>query len=133
MHTVKRNLDRPTLVDFNDWLKDKAEAHERMKTASGKTKKNENTQSSLKKPRRHSKCSPQQLRPLTKKTNPKAKSGKEPTCATCKEKHPLWRCSVFRKKTPTESAKLVADNNFASRASTIRSHSFRQSPAAAMY
>ena len=35
MHTVKRSLDRPTLIDFNDWLKHKAEAHERMKTASG--------------------------------------------------------------------------------------------------
>ena len=31
MHTVKRDLSRPTLIDFNDWLKDKAEAHERMK------------------------------------------------------------------------------------------------------
>ena len=27
MHTVKRTLDWPTLIDFNDWLKDKAEAH----------------------------------------------------------------------------------------------------------
>ena len=29
MNTVKRNLDRPTLIHFNDWLKEKAEAHER--------------------------------------------------------------------------------------------------------
>ena len=29
-HTVKRSLDRPTLIDFNDWLKDKAEAYERI-------------------------------------------------------------------------------------------------------
>ena len=43
MHTVKRNLDRPTLVDFNDWLKDKAEADERMKTASGTTKVDKKT------------------------------------------------------------------------------------------
>ena len=42
MHTVKRSLDRPTLIDFNDWLKDKAEADERMKTASGAVKGNEN-------------------------------------------------------------------------------------------
>ena len=34
MHTVKRNLDQPTLIDFNDWLKEKAEAHERVKPAS---------------------------------------------------------------------------------------------------
>ena len=24
VHTVKSNLDRPTLIDFNDWLKEKA-------------------------------------------------------------------------------------------------------------
>ena len=36
MHTVKRSLDQPTLNDFNEWLKDKAEAHKRIKTASGK-------------------------------------------------------------------------------------------------
>ena len=38
MHTVKRDLSRPTLIDFNDWLKDKAEAHERMKSATRKPK-----------------------------------------------------------------------------------------------
>ena len=47
MHTVKRNLDRPTLIDFNDWLKEKAEPHERMKTASIKTKVDKNTQASV--------------------------------------------------------------------------------------
>ena len=36
MHAVKRHLNRPTPIDFNDWLKDKAEAHERMKASLGK-------------------------------------------------------------------------------------------------
>ena len=49
MHTVKRNLDRPTLVDFNDWLKDMPEAHERMKTASSKAKSDKNSQPSVNK------------------------------------------------------------------------------------
>ena len=31
-----------------------------------------------------------------------------------KDKHPLWRCPVFRRKTPTERAKLVADNKLSS-------------------
>ena len=39
MHTVKRNWNRPNMIDFDDWLKDKAEAHERMK-ASSKIEKN---------------------------------------------------------------------------------------------
>ena len=38
---VKRKLDRPTLIHFNDWLKEKAEAHERMKAASGKPRSEE--------------------------------------------------------------------------------------------
>ena len=33
---------RQTLIDLNDWLKDKAEAHESMKTAKGKFKVDEN-------------------------------------------------------------------------------------------
>ena len=36
LHTVKRNLLRPTLLDFNTWLQEKAEAHERMRTISKK-------------------------------------------------------------------------------------------------
>ena len=34
MHTVKQTMDRPTLIGFNDWLRDKADALERMKFAS---------------------------------------------------------------------------------------------------
>ena len=49
MHTVKLNWDPPTPIDFNDWLKDKAEADERMKAASGKPKAEENTTESVKK------------------------------------------------------------------------------------
>ena len=37
MNTVKRSLDRPTLIDFNDWLEGKAEAQERIITAPGKS------------------------------------------------------------------------------------------------
>ena len=36
INIVKRNLDRPTLIHFNDWLKEEAEVHERMKAVSGK-------------------------------------------------------------------------------------------------
>ena len=55
MHTVKRNLDRPTLIDFNDTLKEKAEAHERMKTASILKKVDANTQASVTKTKKTSK------------------------------------------------------------------------------
>ena len=38
MHTTKRDLNRPTQVDFNNWLKGKTEAHERIKNSSGTPK-----------------------------------------------------------------------------------------------
>ena len=38
MYTVKKNWDQPTLREFNDWLKDKAEAYERTKLSSAKPK-----------------------------------------------------------------------------------------------
>ena len=31
-------------------------------------------------------------------------------CVVCKGKHPLWKCSVFKEKTPTQRAKVVADS-----------------------
>jgi len=31
-------------------------------------------------------------------------------CVVCKGKHPLWRCVVFKAKTPTQRVKVVADN-----------------------
>ena len=103
MHTVKRSLDRPTLIDFNEWLKDKAEAHERMKTASGKTKSDENPQPSVNKTKTTSKVFAATTSNNQQNCSPKPKSDKPPiNCVACKEKHPLWRCSVFRKKTPTE-------------------------------
>ena len=124
MHTVKRSLGRPTLIDSNDWLKDKAEAHERMKTASGKVKGDENVSNAATKTKTTSKV----FSATTSTNQVKAKTENMPTnCVACKEKHLLWRCPVFRKKTPTESAKLVADNKLCF--SCFRTnHSFRQCP-----
>ena len=71
MHTVKRSLERPTLIDFNDWLKDKAEAHERMKTASGEVKGDENVPNTATKTKTTSKVLPQRHQRTTGKRKPK--------------------------------------------------------------
>ena len=85
MHTVKRNLDRPTLIDFNDWLKEKAEAHERMKTASTKTKIDENTQPKVTKTKTTSKVFAATSSTNERKTTTKQKSDNLPTnCVACK-------------------------------------------------
>ena len=83
LHTVRRTLDRPTLIDFNDWLKDKAEAHERMKSLPTKVKQEESNNVSVTKTKTASKVfaattSSQQS------ASAKVKSGKPPsTCVAC--------------------------------------------------
>ena len=38
LHTVKRDLIRTTMLDFNNWLKERAEGNDRMKTTSFRSK-----------------------------------------------------------------------------------------------
>ena len=37
-------------------------------------------------------------------------TGTNELCPVCKGKHPLFRCKVFREKTPNQRAKTAADN-----------------------
>ena len=128
MHTVKRSLDRPTLIDFNDWLKDKAEAHERMKMASGKSKSDDVASTNATKTKTSSKVFATTTSTNQAKVKVTPKSDHPATnCVACKEKHPLWRCQVFKKKTPTERARLVADNKLCFSCFNVN-HSFRQCP-----
>ena len=126
MHTVKRTLDRPTLIDFNDWLKDKAEAHERMKSASLKPKTEDSTITATK-TKTVSKVFASTASSSQQRSNSKSKVEQLSNCVACKDKHPLWRCPVFRKKTPTERARIVADNKL-SFSCFQPNHSFRQCP-----
>ena len=48
LFTVKKNWFKPTLRDFKDWLKEKAEAHDSMKQTSSKAKTEDNTNSVVK-------------------------------------------------------------------------------------
>ena len=51
----------------------------------------------------------------------------QPNCIVCKDNHPLWRCRVFLDTTPTERAKIVAENKLCF--SCLKgNHSFRQCP-----
>ena len=42
MHTIKNKWSRPTLLEINDWLKEKAKTHEMMKTTSLKPQSDNN-------------------------------------------------------------------------------------------
>ena len=128
MHTVKRNLNRPILIDFNDWLKDKAEAHERMKTSSGKPKIEESPTCNVTKTKTISKVFAATTTSTRNTIATKLSTQKfQVSCVVCKAKHPLWRCQLFRKKTPTDRAKVVAKNKFCFSCFNGQ-HSFRNWP-----
>ena len=51
------------------------------------------------------------------------------SCILCKGKHALWKCSVFKEKTPTQCAKFSAENKLCF--SCLQgNHAFRQCPRA---
>ena len=98
LHTMKQDWTRLTLLDFKDWLKDKAEAHERMKMSSAKPKADESA--------------PTVTRTKTGAKVFAAASSSAPSTGTatkknrvqidsiaCKENHPLRRCRKFLSKT----------------------------------
>ena len=127
MNTVKKDLSRPTLIDFNTWLKDKAEAHERMKSSAGKTKL-EDSPSNFTRTKTGTKVFASTSAD-TSTSGPKAKSSNPlATCVACKEKHRLWRCPTFRGKTPTERTKLVAEHKLCFSCLNGQ-HTFRKCPA----
>ena len=130
LHTVKKDWSRPTLLDFNDWLKDKAEAQESMKVSSAKPKVDESaptvtrTKTGAKVFAAASSSAPS--------TGTATKTNRvQLACIACKENHRLWRCRVFLSKTPTERAKVVAENKLCF--SCFKgNHSFRQCPQSAI-
>ena len=109
MHTDKDKWSRPKLLDFNDWLKRKAEAHEMMKVTSLKPKADENSTAITK-----TKTAMKVFASTSKADAPTVGRSVLPTqpvrCTACKITQPLWRSFVFRGKTPTQRAKVVDDN-----------------------
>ena len=109
LFTVKKNWVKPTLLDFNDWLKEKAEAHDLMNNTATKAR-TEDTNNSVTRSKVASKAfaantqhksnlKPQERSPLTSISS----------CIVCKGSHRLWECRVFKEKTPTQRAKVAAE------------------------
>ena len=98
MHTVKKNWDCPTLLEFNDWLKDKSEAHERMKLSSGKPKiENSNLPANVLRTRTGTKV----FASTSSRQTPSMgdKDNQLTNCIPCKEKHPdgaVWCFAIKR-------------------------------------
>ena len=107
--TVKKHCVKPTLLDFNDWLKEKAEAHDRMKNTAFKARAEDtnNSETRLKVASKAFAANTQHkssVKPQQSSPSPPISS-----CIVCKGSHRLWECRVFKEKTPTQRAKAVAD------------------------
>ena len=127
LFTVKKRWVKPTLLDFNDWLKEKAEAHDLMKQSATKAKPEENITSVTKTKTASKVFASNSQQRETKKQMPSASTNTYFRCIVCKGNHRLWECRVFKEKTPTQRAKLVADNKLCF--SCLRDkHTFRQCP-----
>ena len=125
-HIVRNQWDRPTLLDFNDWLQTKFDTHDRMKTAKFKTKPEEppflsKTKTTSKVFASSSKITDAKMKYQTPRPI------KDEPCPHCKANHPLWRCPKFTSENPTLRTRIVAENRLCF--SCLKgSHQFRNCP-----
>ena len=130
LFTVKKHWVKPTLLDFNDWLKEKTEARDLMKQSATKARPDDNSTSVTKTKTASKVFASNSQQRETQKQMPSASTNSTNTffrCIVSKGNHRLWECRVFKEKTPNQRAKLVADNKL--RFSCLRDkHTFRQCP-----
>ena len=92
MHTVRHNWQRQTLLDFNNWLKEKAEGHERLRVLKSKAKNEEPVEPKTTK-----------VFAANSQITCMAQDKSEfPPCVLCKGSHALWICAVFKEKNATQ-------------------------------
>ena len=127
LFTVKKHWVKPTLLDFNDWLKQKAEAHDLTKQTSSKARTEDNTKSVVKSKvaSRTFAANTQSMgtqRPASTSATPP-----NPRCIVWKGNQRIWDCRVFKEKSLTQRAKVVAEAKLCF--SCLREkHMFRQCP-----
>ena len=119
--TMKRSLHQPSLLNFNDWQAEKAEAHERMRANTPKNRNQENQANAG-----LSKTVTKILWSNSKVSDKKPNQQYAP-CVVCNSKHAIWSCSVYNEKTPTQRAKFAAEQKLCF--SCLHSdHTFRKCP-----
>ena len=118
LHSVKKGWRQPTVLDFNDWLRDKAEANELMRVSQNKSRPEETPKTGFHKP-------PTKVFAAASKVEKPIYA----PCLQCNGKHPLWGCSVFKEKTPTQRAQFSAQNRLCF-ACFQPDHMFRKCPKA---
>ena len=115
MQTVRRQWYIPTLLVFNEWLKEKAEGHERLKTINSKGKSEEPVKQ---------KVGTKVFAGNANVSNKTKEKPKYSPCSVCKGQHALWNCAVLKEKNATQRAKQVAEKKLCF-ACLQSNHSFR--------
>ena len=124
--TVKNKWNRPTLREFNDWLKEEAAAHGMMKVTSFEPKLADNC-IAIAKTKTALKVFPSTSRAGASTVGRSVLPTQPVKCTACNETHSLWPCPLFRGMTPTQSGKVFADNKIFSPCLNGQ-HSIRQCP-----
>ena len=104
--TVKKHWVKPTLLDFNDWLKKKAEAHDLMKNTTFKAR-TEDTNNSVTRSKVASKAFAANTQHKSSvKPQQSCPSPPISSCIVCKGSHRLWEFRVFKEKTSRREPRL---------------------------
>ena len=98
-----------TLLDFNTWLQEKSEAHDGMQATQKKSSSDESAQrgAKVKIPKVWPKSS---HRETQSPWRPVSLSKHSSHVSLVKGRHPVWRCAVFKEKTPMQRAKFFAEH-----------------------
>ena len=124
---MKKHWVKPTLLDFNDWLKEKAKAHDLMKQTPSKARTEDNTNSVVKTKVASRTFAANTQTKGTQRPASTSATPATPRCIVCKGNHRIWECRLFKKKSPTQRAKVVEEAKLCF--SCLREkHMFRQCP-----
>ena len=109
--TNRRNWNKRTQIDFNDWVKEKAEGHKQKKMSSGKGNLDDNCTSNGTRKEKGTK-SLASAAEFSQQRNPANKNKTLFTTTSIfvvyKAKDLLWKCAAFQDKTPSENPQTVA-------------------------
>ena len=94
----ERDLIRPTMLYFNDWLKERAEGHDRMTTTSFRSKTEKTNSSGAVKTKVSSKVFASSSKSSSAGSKSQSSKNDHPPCVLCKSQHPIWRCQTFKEK-----------------------------------
>ena len=127
LFTVKQSLERPSLQEFNTWLQQKAEAHDRMQTVQSQPSSSPIYSKQPSQLPQQSKI--KFFKSFSSSTKEKHENSdyQQHLCPMCSGFHLLYRCSKFRNQTPNERIRFAVEKKLCF--SCLQgTHSFRQCP-----